>query len=152
VLLTAEGLVARAFRVEVVSAVLRVALLLALVPHFGLLGAAGAVAVIALVEEAFYLVITFRHTGLRARDLALGMWRPALATGVMTLAVLACGLDRLVVDGGVVWDVAALGATLLVGALVYGATLLLAWLASGRPQGAETYVLGMLRLVLGRWR
>lgn len=77
VLLTAEGLVARAFRVELVSAVLRVVLLLALVPRFGLIGAASGVAVISLVEEVFYLIITFRHTGLRARDLALGVWRPA---------------------------------------------------------------------------
>ena len=144
VLLTAEGLVARAFRVEVVSAVLRVALLLALVPHFGLLGAAGAVAVIALVEEAFYLVITFRHTGLRARDLALGMWRPALATGVMSLVVLAAGLDQPLADVGVIWSSLGLAATALLGAVIYGGTLWLAWFASGRPRGAESYILAMI--------
>jgi hypothetical protein len=43
-----------------------------------------------------------------------------------------------------VWDIAVLGGTVLLGALVYGGTLLVAWLASGRPRGAETYVLGML--------
>ncbi len=144
VLLTAEGLVARAFRVELVSAVLRVVLLLALVPRFGLLGAAGAVAVIALVEEVYYLVITFRHTGLRPRDLALGLWRPALAAGVMALVLLDLGLDQ-PLDRGLAWNIVTLAGTVLLGALVYGGTLLLAWLASGRPRGAETYVLRMAR-------
>ena len=148
VLLTAEGLVARAFRVELASAVLRVVLLLVLVPRFGLLGAAAGVAVIALVEEVYYLVITFRHTGLRPRDLALGLWRPALAAGVMALVLLAGGLDR-PVEGGLVWNIVGLGGTVLLGGLVYGGTLLLAWLASGRPRGAETYVLGMARQAVG---
>jgi O-antigen/teichoic acid export membrane protein len=144
-LLTAEGMVARAFRVELVSAVLRVIILLALVPRFGLIGAASGVAAIGLIEEVFYLVITFRHTGLRARDLAFGVWRPALATGVMVLVLLAAGLHQPGADEGLVWHAMQLAGTVLLGAVVYGATLLLAWIASGRPRGAETYVLGMAR-------
>ena len=82
-----------------------------------------------------YLVVTFRHTGLRLRDLALNLWRPALAAGVMALVVLAAGLQRPLADVAVIWSGLHLALAVLVGALVYGATLWLAWLVAGRPAG-----------------
>jgi lipopolysaccharide exporter len=143
-LLTVEGRVKSAFRIELTSTVLRIFVLLVLVPQFGLLGAAYGVAATGLIEEVIYLIVTFRHTKLHARDLALGVWRPALATCVMTLVLLAAGLHRPLVDAGVIWSSLLLVATGLIGALVYGATLLLAWVAAGRPRGAESYVLAMV--------
>lgn len=140
-LLTVEGMVKYGFRIELTSTILRVIVLLSLVPTLGLLGAACGVAATGLIEEVIYLVVTFRHTKLKARDLGLGIWRPAVATGVMSLVVLAAGLHRPLADPSAVWSTLQLVATAVIGAIVYGVTLLLAWLASGRPRGAETYVL-----------
>ena len=142
-LLSVEGMMSVNFRIQFGLSVLRILILLALVPAFGLIGAASGVAAVALIDEAIYLVVTFRHTGLRARDLATGVWRPALATGVMWLVLLAAGLPQPLADAGVIWAGLRLAATALFGAVIYGGTLLLAWLAAGRPKGAETYVLAL---------
>lgn len=150
--MTAEGMMARAVRVELTCAVVRVVVLLSLVPRFGLIGAASGVAVVALVEEAYYLIITFRHTGLRARDLVLNIWRPTLATGVMALTLQATGLTQPPFGTSVLWSCLLLAAIALIGAFVFGAVLLLSWLASGRPRGAETFLLSAAGQTIGLWR
>jgi lipopolysaccharide exporter len=151
VLLTVEGMLTVNFRIELTLSALRIIVLLAVVPTFGVIGAASGVAAVGLVQEAIYLIVTFRHTGLHARDLALGVWRPALAAGVMSLVVLAAGVYQPLADMGVIWSSLRLAATALLGAMVYGATLWLAWLAAGRPRGAESYVLEMAGQALRRW-
>jgi O-antigen/teichoic acid export membrane protein len=143
VLLTAEGVPHIAFRIEAVLTVVRIAALLIAVPTFGLIGAAAAVGVTAMVDEVVYLVVTFRRTGLRTRDLARIIWRPALATGAMALALLATGLTQPLTGESDVTSGLLLAATVLLGALVFGVVLLVAWLAAGRPRGAETYLLSM---------
>ena len=116
-------------------------------------GAAAAVAVTAVADEAIYLVVTFRRTGLRARDLAGIIWRPAFATGGMVLALLATGLTQPPSGekSGLVSGL-LLGATVVVGALVFVGLLLLAWLASGRRRGAETDLLSAIGQTIPRWR
>jgi lipopolysaccharide exporter len=143
-LLMAEGVPHIGFRIEAVVTVVRLAALLVAVPAFGLMGAAAAVAVTAIVDEAVYLVVTFRRAGLRARDLMLIIWRPALATGGMALALLTTGLTQPSAGAGLGWSGLLLGATVLLGALVFGVVVLLAWLAAGRPRGAETYLLSVV--------
>ncbi|HLB96685.1 MAG TPA: lipopolysaccharide biosynthesis protein, partial [Acetobacteraceae bacterium] len=63
-LLMAEGVPHIGFRIEAVVTVVRLVALLVAVPAFGLIGAAAAVAVTALVDEVIYLVVTFRRVGL----------------------------------------------------------------------------------------
>ena len=154
VLLTVEGMVKYGFHIELTSAILRVIVLLSLVPTFGLMGAVYGLAATGLIEEVIYLIITFRHTRLRPRDLALGLWRPSLATAVMAIVLLGAGLDQPLPDVAAMWRTLHLAGTALLGALVYSTTLLVAWLAAGRPRGAETYFLGLagqiLRHRLGR--
>ncbi len=150
-LLTVEGLLHINFRINLTIAVVKIIVLLALVPSFGLIGAAAGVAAIALLQDAIYVAVTFRHTGLRLRDLALNLWRPMLAAGVMAVVVLEAGLDQPVDDVGVFWSGLHLAWAVLVGAVVYGVTLLLAWLAAGRPRGAETYVLDLVQAPFRRW-
>jgi lipopolysaccharide exporter len=150
-LLMAEGVPHIGFRIEAVVTVVRLVALLVAVPAFGLIGAAAAVAVTALVDEVIYLVVTFRRVGLLPSDLALIIWRPAVATGGMALALLTTGLTRVSPGASDVTAGLLLGATILAGALVFGAIVLLAWLMSGRPQGAETYLLGLSGQVLRRW-
>ena len=103
--------------------------------------AASGVAAAGLVEEVYYLIITFRHTGLHGAR-----------SGAEHLAAGAC-------DGGdgagpaghrsdtglgqrKLWDNGLLlAAAVPTGAIVFGVSLLLAWLASGRKPGAETFML-----------
>jgi len=150
-LLMAEGVPHIGFRVEFVLTVMRLIALLVLVPSFGLAGAASGVAATGFITEAIYLVVTSRRTGLRARDLALNLWRPALATGAMALVLLATGLTRPPSGEGVVWSGLLLAATVLIGALVFAAVLSVAWLASGRPRGAETYLLSLAGQAIRHW-
>ena len=151
-LLMAEGVPHIGFRIEAVVTIVRLVALLVAVPAFGLIGAAVAVAITALVDEVVYLVVTFRRTGLRAGDLALILWRPALATGGMALVLLTTGLTQPSVVADPAWSGLLLGATVLLGGLVFGAILLLAWLASGRPRGAETYLLSVADQAIRQWR
>jgi len=151
-LLMAEGVPHIGFRIEAVVTVVRLMALLAAVPAFGLIGAAAAVAVTALVDETIYLVVTFRRSGLRARDLALNIWRPTLATGGMALALLTTGLTQPALDPSGVSAGFLLAVTVLTGALVFAVIELLAWLVSGRPRGAETYVLSMAGQAIRHWR
>jgi lipopolysaccharide exporter len=151
-LLTVDGLLNLNFRIELATAGLRVIVLLVMVPSFGLIGAATGVAACALFQEVVYLGVTFQRTGLRARDLAANVWRPALATGGMALALLATGLTQQPVDASGVCSGLLLAATVLTGALVFGAIVLLAWLASGRPRGAETYLWSVVEQAIRHWR
>lgn len=148
ILLTVEGMLSVNFRIDLSLSLLRIIVLLAAVPAFGMIGAACGVAAVGLVQEAIYLIVTFRHTGLRARDLALNLWRPALATAGMALVLLATGLAQPPLDASGVRSGLLLAAPVLTGALVFAAILLLAWLASGRPRGAETYLLSVARQVI----
>jgi O-antigen/teichoic acid export membrane protein len=150
-LMTVEGMLKLCFWVELTSSAVKIILLLILVPPLGVIGAAIGVAVISLIDEVFYLIITFRHTRLRARDLVLGVWRPALATGVMSVAVWGVGLLWPQADMGVIWNGLQLGLTVPIGAVVYSSTLLLAWFTAGRPRGAETYVLALVQSSSRRW-
>lgn len=149
VLLMAEGVPHIGFRVEVASVVIRLISLLALVPSFGILGAGIAVGICGFAEEIIYLTVTFRRLHLRAIALIHNTWRPLLATAAMAALLLWTGTARP--------DAAAVGPWLLashivvaitLGAAAYSGSLLLAWLAAGRPSGAETYVLNTARRAL----
>jgi hypothetical protein len=109
------------------------------------------VAAAGFIEEVIYVVVTFRRTGLRARDLALNTWRPALATGMMALVLLCAGLTRAPAIDTAWGDGLVLVAAVPAGAAVFGVSLLLAWLASGRKPGAETFVLSVLGRVVRPW-
>ncbi len=147
VLLMVDGVPKLGFWIELASVVIRLVGLLALVPALGLIGAAITVGVCGFLEEAIYIVVTFRRFHLRVAALLRHTWRPLLATGAMA-AVLWGGMPTATADT-VPALVLRLAMEISVGAAVYGAMLLAAWLASGRPRGAETYVLttlgGMVR-------
>jgi O-antigen/teichoic acid export membrane protein len=155
-LLMAEGVPQIGFRVEAVMTVLRLTILLTLVPTFGLIGAASGMAAAGLLEEVIYLVITFRRFGLTAGNLAANIWRPMLSTAAMGAVLWACGLTQVPTTDSALVTGLLLALAVAAGALVYGVTLLLAWVGSGRPRGSETYFLGMagqaLRSRLRRYR
>lgn len=143
--LMAEGVPQIGFRIELASATLRVVALLCLVPRYGLIGAAAGIMVTMLFDELVYLIVTFRHARLRARDLVPGLWRPILATSAMALILLAFGRFEPFADAGLIARSLHLATMVLFGCAVYGATLLLTWFAAGRPIGAESHTLTLAR-------
>ncbi len=133
-----------------------VLLLVALVPYFGLLGAAVAIAITDAFNQAIYLVATLRRLGLRLSELFSRVWRSLLATAAMALALVRLGLGWTEFPGGELALASHLFCAVVLGAGVYFTVLLGAWMAAGRPAGAETDALAltarMLTNFLPRWR
>jgi O-antigen/teichoic acid export membrane protein len=145
-LLMVDGVPQIGFRIELASVILRLTGLLVLVPLLGLMGAALTVGVCVLLEEAIYLVVTFGRFHLRAVLLLHHAWRPLLATAVMEAVLVLDGALRWDMEGQTSFDLGLrVGGMVGLGVVAYGVTLLLAWIAAGRPQGAETYLLSTVR-------
>jgi O-antigen/teichoic acid export membrane protein len=137
------------FRVTCLSAVVRVLLLLVLLPHFGLIGAAVATLVSVSAEAVCYLGLIFHHLDLSPGALLRRIWRCLLASAVMVLALVPAGLGWVAVPAPPAELALHLLEAVLAGALAYSATLLLAWYCSGRPAGAEADALGAAKKL---WR
>ncbi|HET8995638.1 MAG TPA: oligosaccharide flippase family protein [Acetobacteraceae bacterium] len=148
--LDATGLVQIDFRGNCITAAVRVALALALVPKFGMAGAIWGLAAAGLLDQIVYLAIKKSVLPFQPLLLLHQVWRPAIATGGMALAVTWSGLGRL--PPGADWSAAILHllAPALLGAVVYAGVLLLAWQLAGRPAGAEADILAGLRQRLAR--
>jgi O-antigen/teichoic acid export membrane protein len=110
-------------------------------PIVGSHGAEG-VAMAKIAGGVILIVFTFvgvtRISNVTAKDIAACLWRPVLASVLMVIAVASVpGADgRLFVD---------LILKVGVGAVSYGAALLLLWLLAGCPDGAERFFLEQLR-------
>jgi len=141
-LLTVFGMLQIQFASTSTILVIRIALLIILISHFGLVGAGFAVAAVAVVEEGFYLVVTFRRFNLRPTDLFASNWRSAFATAAMAVGVL---LMKDVFSWGPNPTFGHFFSQVLGGALIYGTVLLVTWLAAGRPPGAEKQVIAVAR-------
>ena len=88
----------------------------------------------------FLGVILLEVRELRATDLLRAIWRPATAAGLMALTdMLVSFPDSLPLLLAFLLEVA-------LGALSYSVALLGLWALSGRPQGAEAYILAKLKL------
>ena len=160
-LFSAHGLLRQMFELSLATLILRVVLLIFLIARLGLFGAAIAAAVAIAVEQGFYVLLTMLHFALRFGDLLRHTWRCLLATAAMAMVLLRTGLgwntvgpDPSTLASGVL--VRQLVAAVLVGVVTYTAVLLAAWLAAGRPPGAETDFLMLARRITGRlvrvWR
>ena len=144
-LFAAHALLRQAFSISLGSVLLRITLLIFLIARFGLYGAAIAAAIAICVEQGLYLLLTIRHIDLRLSALIQATWRCLLATAAMAAVLLHMGLGRH--EAGA--NPAALARQLViaigVGAAAYAIALLAAWLASGRPSGAETDLVALIR-------
>jgi hypothetical protein len=107
------------------------------------------------------VLLTIRHFRLRPTALFRHTWRCLLATAAMAMVLLRTGLGWNTVgpDPGVLASgplVRQLAVAVLVGFVTYTAVLLAAWLAAGRPPGAETDFLMLARRMSSRlvrvWR
>ena len=142
-LCTTYGLLAVQFRIALLSTIIRFTLLVLLVSRFGVVGGAVAAMGSFVVEETYYLVVTFRHFELRMMDLLRATWRPILATACMVGVLLLEGGAWAPAVGDLPLVLGGLALTVLSGAAAYAVSLTAIWVMAGRPEGAETYVLGM---------
>lgn len=148
-LLSAHALLRSLLAIGMAAILIRIALLLALVPPFGLWGAGLAVAVSILAEQAALVWRTLREFGLGPLEWLRCTWRPLTAAAVMALALFWTGLGWALPPASTAAALLPLTAGVLLGAATYVAGLGALWLACGRPAGPESLVLGLAWRVAG---
>ena len=149
-LFSAHALLRTVLAITVAAAVARVLLLIVLLPRIGLLGAAIAVTVSVVVEDALYIGLTLARFDMRAGALFARVWRGLLAGACMAAALVWAGLGWTPIEGDAGELAALLAGAIALGGGVYVGVLLLAWLASGRPAGTEADGAAMLGRLIGR--
>jgi O-antigen/teichoic acid export membrane protein len=149
-LFSANAWLKTVLRITVATTILQVVLLLALISGFGLIGGATAIAATSVAREALYVVTGIRRLKLEPRKLLASVARPLIAACCMAAVLNWAGLGwtyRNTVNARCLLDlVVAVG----LGAGVYAASLLVAWLAAGRPDGAEADALAVIRRLARR--
>ncbi len=122
----------------------RLLLLLVLVPRFGLIGAAIALAVTDAIDQVIYLVVTVRRLQVGLRAILARVWRTLVATAVMAASLVALHLGWTTWSGPPAALAPRLAEAVALGAAIYAATHVALWFATGRPNGAERDVLATL--------
>lgn len=133
------------FAITLASGALRILLLLALVPPFGVLGAAYGIGLVVVLDNLALVGAVLRLLRLGPGRLLGAIARPALATAAMAATLWAAGLGWIAPPPSAAAAWPPLLAALPLGAAIYTAALLLLWLAMGRPPGAEADMLALLR-------
>jgi lipopolysaccharide exporter len=139
-LLTVYAMLEVQFHSTTVILLIRFVLLIVLIDRFGLVGSGIAVAMVAIIEEVYYLIVTFRRFKLRPMKLLTTNARSVAATVVMTATIIATTEIH-----GPISSLIQLLALVAGGAVIYSGVLLAMWQAAGRPWGAEAQVLALLR-------
>ncbi len=139
-LLSAHALLGRLVGITLAGAAVRLVLLAALIPLSGLTGAALAATVAVILEQALTVAAAARRFRVEPRSIARTIWRPALATTAMATVLCLSGLGWSDNPALLPMLQAAIG-----GASIYTAVLLGTWILTGRPSGAETDTLALLR-------
>jgi len=144
-LLSAHARLGRLVGITLCGAVVRVVLLAALIPGFGLSGAAAGAAIAVILEQALTVATALRLFQVSPGRLARRVVRPALAAmamaGVLAVSGIGWSGDRSLI---------ALVEATASGVVVYTAVLLASWIVAGRPEGAENDVMALARRVARR--
>jgi O-antigen/teichoic acid export membrane protein len=134
---------------------LHVALLLTLLVAFtkwwGLKGTALSFITVAAITMPITLAVILRTLGLPARRFGSNVWRPLVAAGGMFLVV-AWSIREVSSTAPMSQLLPKLLLSIVLGAALYVALIAVTWWISGRPEGAETVILGRVRPVLARAR
>ena len=139
-------------RITWVNVAILVALLIALTPSHGLIGAAWAyvVASVITLPVGFYFIT--RYLGLSPATYVARLWRPLCGAALMYVGIRALGppLPGLAaLPAG--QSARSLAICIAIGAPLYIAAVLLLWLACGRPdETAESWVLGRVKSIWDR--
>ncbi len=144
-LFSAQALLGVNLRITIASMILRFGLLIVLVSQFGLVGGAIAAALSIVFEQTLYVLAILRNFHLRMTDLLRHTWRSLTATSVMAFALVIAGLGWEPTEGTRLELAGQLFGASALGAAIYTVVLLGLWVVAGRPHGAETDLLEMLR-------
>ena len=144
-LFSAQALLGVNLRITIASMILRFGLLIVLVSQFGLVGGAIAAALSIVFEQTLYVLAILRNFHLRMTDLLRHTWRSLTATSVMAFALVIAGLGWEPTEGTRLELAGQLFGASALGAAIYTVVLLGLWVLAGRPHGAETDLLEMLR-------
>jgi len=135
--------------VPVLISLVHIAVLLAamfyLVPLHGAEGAALSHLSAGVASLPLNYILVQKILGVRIASVIGVVWRPIAGSAAMFLLVSMLVPDVAPVSKSMQWLAMRLFETVTLGALVYGASLLLLWLFSGRPNSAEWMVLGFVR-------
>jgi O-antigen/teichoic acid export membrane protein len=142
-LFNAFGYLGSLFGGTVFASTVQLGALVLLIRHEGLLGAAIAWAIGALIEQSIISTLAFRWFAIRPTALLSRIWRVLLASASMTAFLAWSGLGWTANAPTVAENVWQLLAGTLSGIGVYTATLLGLWLLSGRPHGPEMDALSL---------
>jgi lipopolysaccharide exporter len=141
-LLNAIGRPHIALYLVAVSTAAKVVMLLALVPYWGLPGAAISLAVSGLLDMVLFLVITLPRIDVSVRQLSACVIRPIIASIAMIGVLWSLGMAWTPSNGTGFLEVAAdAGLRSAIGAACYGIALMGIWLIAEKPDGAERYAL-----------
>ena len=136
-----KGVLVRTGHIRIVGAIIgvQVALLLASIyPVYDTFGLAAVIYGKAIITGATLVVMMItlgRHIGVGVREYFAILIRPALGAALMVLALHAIGIAM---GPGVILSLIV---KVVAGAVVYGVVVLALWRLSGRPDGAERFVL-----------
>lgn len=123
-------------KVTLVPAVLFVALLLLVVPRFGVVGAATSALISSLVAAPLSLFLITRMLELNLLDIVRAVYRPFVAAAIMCTAVLLYSSHVVGQRAtGATWPELLLSVT--IGLIIYPLLVLLLWLIAGKPEGGE---------------
>jgi O-antigen/teichoic acid export membrane protein len=136
--------------ITLAAGALRIGLLVLLIPIHGLAGAALAVGASMLAEHAVLVGRALALLRMNPLRLLERLWRPALASAAMAALLWQSGLGWAAPPAGAGPAIRLLLAGMGVGAASYAAALFTLWVLSGRPNGAEADLLGLLRRLAGR--
>ena len=137
-LLSVHALLGRLVGMTLAGALVRVVLLAALIPPFGLTGAAMAAAAGVLLDQVLRVAATLRRFRISPVRLLAQIWRPVCAAATMAAVVVWTGLGWSDDTGPLL-----LAEAIALGGAVYMAMLLAAWWICGSPAGAEKDLLGL---------
>jgi lipopolysaccharide exporter len=131
--------------------VLQIALLIALTRPYGVVGAAWAYVITAAIMIPLSIVFVLRVLDLRVAAFAAVIWRPVFAALAMYFAVREIA-RRIHDPGSTIGQVDELLICVAAGVVLYVGILGAAWLASGRPAGAESAAIKRAQIELQRVR
>jgi lipopolysaccharide exporter len=126
-----------------VQVIVTLALVITAAHHFELVAVAAARTLAAAGFFIVLCVVSTRIAPVRMSDFARVLWRPALAAGVMVIAVRA-------IQGADVPPMLGLLRDCVVGAAVFGAVQITLWGVAGRPQGPERILLDQAKALIGK--
>jgi len=126
-------------KINAFHVVVLVASLAILVPQMGVIGAAWAFMVAAIVALPVNFALISKFIGIRIGEFVGAVWRPLLSALIMFGVVRVAGPSRPEASMGSADALLPVAACILLGALTYFASVALLWAASGKSQGAETW-------------